>query len=102
MTIEELLSKFGNWVLAGIGAAFAYVAWREKTVSKVASLSNELARLENKIIDLEHNLDTRRAQDISIVTALAEIKAQLAGVVSSVAEIKTELRHKVDRNDHTR
>lgn len=97
MQVEELLTKFGNWVIASLAAAFAYVAWREKTVSKVATLAEELKRMEGKIGLLEGHLEQRRTQDLGIITALAEIKAQLQNVTQAVAEIKAELRHKVDK-----
>lgn len=97
MTVADFLREFGNWVIGILGAAFAYVAWRERTVSKVATLGDELVRVEKKIVELEKHLDDRRAQDVAIVTTLAEIKAQLTNLTGAVAEIKIELRHKQDK-----
>jgi TolA-binding protein len=95
--VADFLREFGNWLLAIFGTAFAYVAWRERTVSKVATLGEELVRVEKKIAELEGHLEQRRGQDISIITALAEIKAQLTGLTNTVSEIKIELRHKQDK-----
>lgn len=97
MTVTDFLREFGNWVLGIFGAIIAYVAWRERTVSKVATLGDELKRVEGKIVELEKHLEQRRGQDIAIVTALAEIKAQLTNLTSTVSEIKIELRHKQDK-----
>jgi copper chaperone CopZ len=66
-------------------------------VSKVATLGEELVRVEKKIAELEGHLEQRRGQDIAIVTALAEIKAQLTNLTGTVSEIKIELRHKQDK-----
>jgi hypothetical protein len=97
MTVEDFLTKFGNWTLAIIGSIIAYVAWRERTVSKVATLGDELIRVERKINELEKHLEDRRSQDIAIITTLAEIKAQLTNLTTTVSEIKIELRRKQDK-----
>lgn len=97
MTVDFLLTHYGNWLLLVVASVVAYIVWREKTVSNVASLSAEIVRLEKNLAELENKLDARQAQDVAIITALAEIKAQLNGVIVSVAEVKAELRHKMDK-----
>jgi septal ring factor EnvC (AmiA/AmiB activator) len=97
MTLEEFLTKFGNWLLAVSAAVVTYIAWRERTMTKVATLGDELKRVEGKIGELEKHLEQRRGQDVAIVTALAKIEAQLANLTGAVAEIKAELRHKQDK-----
>jgi chromosome segregation ATPase len=97
MTVEELLSKFGNWIMVTLAGLFAYVGWRERTMTKVATLMQEMVRMEQKVVSLERHLEERRTQDVGILTALAEIKSQLSSLTSAVAEIKDELKHKVDK-----
>jgi uncharacterized small protein (DUF1192 family) len=97
MTVQELLTQFGNWLMAAIAAALAYVVWRERTVSKVAELGKDIGRLEADITRLHIQLEDRAKSDAAVTAALSTIQAQLAHLTAAVAELKSDLKLKVDK-----
>lgn len=97
MTVTELLSAFGNWLLASLAAIVGYVVWREKTVSKVAALSRDLERADTDIQQLRAELKDRSKSDGAITAALASIQAELRALSRDVAELRAEMKLKADR-----
>jgi phage host-nuclease inhibitor protein Gam len=97
VTVEELFTKFGNWLLTLIGAGVAYIIWRERTVSKVAELGKDIGRLEADINRLHTVLEDRSRADASVAAALATIQAQLAHLTAAVGDLRQELKTKADK-----
>lgn len=97
MTVTELLSAFGNWLLASLAAIVGYVVWREKTVSKVATLSRDLERADNDIQQLRTELKERAKTDGAVTAALASIQSDLRALTRDVAELRAEIKMKADK-----
>lgn len=97
MTLEDLLTRFGNWVIMVLGGIVAYVAWRERTVSRVATLARDLERTDRELAKLQEELRKRAATDASIAGSLATIIAQISSLTQAVAELKADVRRKADK-----